>query len=380
MGPSRAATSRSPRRPTSGCQRENRTTVGRQWHTCILRLYQPEGIPTVSTPTVCGIRCGPIGHATKGGLAHPMKSLFTHRSIKLLSIALVICVTVFVTSWQDEFEKPSKAPGRTNGRVLPAPPIPDTDAEILHSAEQLLIRDCMSRQGFRYWPEPYDPAADLKRFPYVVDDAAWAKAHGFGRDIHRRLDRMARDNRNGLYYQTLSEQQKARARAAIHGEGLKPGLEAKVPAGGMLRHSDKGCTVEAWRLLYGDIRVWYRAERVTSSLEGVRISQVQQDARFQAKVGSWRECMKARSYSVNNPGELHAKMLSYQGLDAATKDRLAAAEEVECARKSGLSRMAHDLDSMYATALRREYKPDFETFERLKLAALPIARKVISQG
>ncbi|ELP69722.1 hypothetical protein STRTUCAR8_09058 [Streptomyces turgidiscabies Car8] len=64
------------------------------------------------------------------------------------------------------------APRRTTG----------TPRETLALAEQLLIKECMEKQGHEYWVEPLRPDDVSTRFPYVVDDPAWARAHGYGTD------------------------------------------------------------------------------------------------------------------------------------------------------------------------------------------------------
>src|SRR5262245_10360446 len=257
--------------------------------------------------------------------------------------------------------------------------MPRTEEEVLHAAEQLLVRDCMSGQGFQYWPEPYDPAAELKRFPYVVDDVSWARAHGYGRDIRQRLDDAAASNPNQAYFAGLSDQQKVGARVALNGDQAHSWLEAKPPMGGTLRHSDNGCTVEAWQRLYGDAAAWFRASSVVTNLDGMQVGRVIRDARYQAKVKSWRRCMKTRGVTADNPGELRNTRLSYRGSDAQERDRHAAVNEAECAHMSGLAKTAHHLDEWYSAALRRQYRSDYEAVERLQEAALPTARDLVSK-
>jgi hypothetical protein len=219
----------------------------------------------------------------------------------------------------------------------------------------------------------------LKRFPYVVDDIGWARRHGYGRDIQRRLDKAAASNPNQTYFTGLSEQQKIRARVALNGDQAQGWLEAEPPMGGTLRHSDDGCTVEAWRRLYGDVAAWFRASSVVMNLDGMQVGHVVQDARYKAKLQSWRECMKARGHTVEGPGKLRDRVLAYRGPDALERDRRAAVNEAECAHVSGLARTAHALDRSYAAALRRQYGSDYETVERLRRAALPAARAIVSE-
>src|SRR4051812_27759853 len=124
---------------------------------------------------------------------------------KWLSIAVLACAgTLAVAAW-------TWIPGSrgTAGQDGPAVRRPTSaEVETLHRAEQLLVRDCMKRQGFRYWPTPLRPSPDFRDFPYVVDDVAWAKAHGYGRDIEKRLDKETESSPRALYYRSLSESRK----------------------------------------------------------------------------------------------------------------------------------------------------------------------------
>ncbi|MEV7010923.1 hypothetical protein [Streptosporangium sp. NPDC051022] len=279
--------------------------------------------------------------------------------------------------------------GATAGGPPPAPPPPlsvplpspalsgggaVSDVDLLYQAEQILVRDCMARQGLTYRPTPRTPVPDMERFPYVVDDLEWAQANGYGRAARRKAEQSTTAAAN--YYRGLPPARQRAWLIAFHGE-RGPGLEAQMPTGGKVGHSDKGCAAQAWQELYGDMRQWYRVSRVTQTLDSMRVAQTQQNPRYVAARERWRECMRSEGFSVPAPVALRGRQLAYRGADAEARDRKAATAEAKCALSSGLSKAAHELDAANGAALRRRYRSEFDTAERLRTAALPRARALV---
>ncbi|MGW2619457.1 hypothetical protein [Streptomyces sp. NPDC001500] len=258
-----------------------------------------------------------------------------------------------------------------------SPPRRPTTAEldVLHRAEQSLIRACMARKGFRYWPAPRLPAPDYREFPYGVDDETWAARHGYGRDIEERLARTWSTSAGKRYLDSLP---KARYRAygdALYGPssgGRR--LTARPPMGGTLSHSEKGCVADSWRGLYGDVRAWYRSIQVVNGLPGLRVGRVAEDPAFRAALVTWRDCMKRRGHTAENPPALRDARLRDTGPGAQAKDVGTAVDEARCGRSSGLSATAKRLDRHYADVLYGEYRTAYDTARRLQSAALPRAR------
>lgn len=253
------------------------------------------------------------------------------------------------------------------------------ELETLHRAEQLLIRTCMKQQGFLYWPVPRLPAPDFRDFPYVVDDIAWAKVHGYGRDIEQRLDQEEPASPRARYYRSLPPQRQQAMGIALNGPA-STGLEARSPLGGTLNHSDQGCTVASWRRLYGDVQTWYRSSETVSNLFGMRTGRVTADPAYQASVAAWSRCMNKRGYIATDPQELRATQLGKHGPDAERQDVPTATAEAECARSTGLTTTAHTLDRRTADALRTQYRAAFDAMWRMQTAALPTARSVVDHG
>jgi len=246
------------------------------------------------------------------------------------------------------------------------------DLDVLHQAEEILVRNCMARHGFTYQPQPRTTTPDLERFPYVVDDLEWARANGYGRAERRELAREA-----SRHYRGLPPAQQRAWRAAYHGD-RPSGLEAQLPSGGRIRHSDRGCAARAWQELYGDMRQWFRVRTITAAVGGMRVRQTLQDARYVAARKRWQQCMDAEGFRAEAPLALRKQQLGYQGADGEARDRAAATSEAKCAVRSGLSEDARQLDAANAAALENRYQAEYGTAARLRKLALPKARAVLN--
>lgn len=253
--------------------------------------------------------------------------------------------------------------------------------DVLHRAEQLLIRDCMADKGFRYWPVPRVPAPDYREFPYGIDDETWAARHGYGRDIERRVERDWKDSEEKRYLDSLPK-----ARYEAYGDALfgpsEGGnrLKATPPMGGVLSHSEKGCAADSWQSLYGDVRAWYRSIQVVNGLPGLRVGRVAEDPAFRSVLAKWRDCMKGRGHVAENPPALRDIRLRDTARGAQAKDVRAAVDEAECGRATGLSPTAKRLDRHYSDVLYREYRAAYDTARRMQVNALPKARGVVGRN
>jgi hypothetical protein len=250
-----------------------------------------------------------------------------------------------------------------------APPREPTTAEqsLLHNAEQELLRRCMERHGFRYRPVP--PMTGLLRFPYFVSNVDWARRHGFGLRLAAGLPR---SDPNARYFESLSPKRRVAALAAANGP-RPDGLEAHLPGGGLVRHSDRGCTSEAEARLYGDLERWFRAERVVSALAPLRRERVVAHPRYRSTVAAWSRCMRPRGYRAATPAELRASVVGRQS------EARAAVAEATCARRSGLTATARRLDARFMQKLERSHRSAVTTKRRLELEALPRAQAVVAQ-
>ncbi|MEV5766344.1 hypothetical protein AB0L34_17490 [Micromonospora sp. NPDC052213] len=257
------------------------------------------------------------------------------------------------------------SPGRTGG-------VGADDRRVLGLAEQLLTRECMRRAGFELWVVPPAPADQLRSFPYVVDDVAWARAHGFGTDLVAATDERRRADPNQRYFAALPAERRVAALAALN--GARPeGLEARVPSGGVVRRSADGCTSEAQRQLYGDLPAWYRTSKVVANLSYLRQRRVLADPAWTAALRSWSRCVRQQGYPVDTPDQLREAVVT-RGRAAEVA---AAVTEARCAA-GGLAATARELDARHRADLTAAYRREVATRERLEQAAVPRARAVVA--
>lgn len=250
------------------------------------------------------------------------------------------------------------------------------EEDVLYLAEETLTRDCMAELGFRFWVLPRSPFPDYRQFPYVLTDVAWARVHGYGRDIEQRVERDSVQSAPARYLRSLPSQRQQAMGVAL--SGPEPiGLSVANPLGGTLTHSDKGCTAAAWRQLYGDPQGWFSASEITMNVGAFRADMVTNSTRFTAGVSRWRRCMRSLGYAVSDPPTLRRQELSRPGPDR-TQELRAATAEASCATSSGLASTAEQLDERYERVVEQRYRAAFEALWTMQRRALPIARRVLA--
>jgi len=269
---------------------------------------------------------------------------------------------------------PGPAPGAAiEQRESPPRAVTSHDEETLHRAKELLLRDCMRRQGFTTWlTPPKSPLSEDVTFPYAITDVGWARRHGYGSGLRDRIAELRKTDPNWRYFQGLSPERRAAALTALNGVRAH-GLEARLPTGGVVRRSDSSCTSQAERQLYGDLKTWYRVEKVTGSLESLRVGKVMADTRFAGAVRRWSACMRARGHPYADPAQARSDALQAPG-----KEIPVAVAEATCATDAGLTAAVHRLEAQYKRDIDQQYRVDLTTKRELQRAALPRATAVIA--
>lgn len=249
------------------------------------------------------------------------------------------------------------------------------EKSLLFTADQILLRDCMARHGFVYLPVKENPVPDAREFPYVIDDVAWARQHGYGSDIQRALAEVRATDPNQRYFSGLPSGRRAAALKAANGERME-GVTARAPDGVVAQRSSGGCQSEADRTLYGNLQEWFQAKFTEDSLTGMRQSDVNGDPRFAEAVKPWAACMRKAGHPYPSPARLRAQLPPPEHPLPRTEEVRIAVAEARCAISSGLARTADELDRQYADKLRRQHRTAVGTRLRLQHAALPRARAV----
>lgn len=263
-----------------------------------------------------------------------------------------------------------------SGAESPVRKLSREENSVLHAAEEELLRDCMRESGFRYRKVAENPLPELRSFPHVIDDLAWAKKHGYGTDLQRKVERMRASDPNQRYFRSLSAERRAAALDAFHGESSRD-ITVETPDGVQVSRSEEGCQAEAERELFESLPAWFTAESYNEALPGIVEERVAGDARFAAAVRPWSRCMKEDGHDYRSPAELRKRLPSPENPLPRDKEIRLAVAEAECAHSTGLAEVTEALEQKYRKEVRRQYRSEVETGRRLQLAALPRARSVV---
>jgi hypothetical protein len=271
-------------------------------------------------------------------------------------------------------------PGRPRlqpGHAAAAEPgsLTTADTRLLHQAEQILIRACMARHGFRYWlaPPPAGP-----QFPYLVSSVAWARRYGFGGEPEG-LQRAA--NASSRYIGGLLPAGRQAYGIALNGAGPgAPGVTATIPQGGEIGQNTSSCRTRAETGLYRQFRAWFRADSVTDDLPAIWEAEVLNDPGYQRAVRRWARCMHAAGYRYASPAQAAASFVAAPARRPRAAEVRVAVAEAGCVARTGLERTARQLIMAFARPLRARYRADLSVDRRLSLAALGRARAIVRSG
>ncbi|WP_147312428.1 hypothetical protein [Thermomonospora umbrina] len=262
----------------------------------------------------------------------------------------------------------------------------DAEARILWDAEQILIRDCVARAGFRYWVPSYPPFPEGREFPYVLDDLDWARKNGYGAALRAHMRKADEADPNRRYLKSLPVARRRAVLVVLNGVGPTPGargrrpdeVEAWLPTGGVVRRGTADCPSQAQRALYGDLAGWFRATRVTGSLTALTEARVLGDPRYGAAVRPWASCMERRGHPFATPARARTETLRTAPRHAEEVE--VAVAEASCAEVTGLASRARSLEAEHAHIVTTPYRAEVVALRRLRLEALPRARGVVARG
>jgi hypothetical protein len=249
------------------------------------------------------------------------------------------------------------------------------DTRLLYAAEQILIRTCMARHHFRYWPTspPADPL-----FPYLVSSVASARRYGFGGGAAG-LQRGAIAEQR--YVSSLPATRRQDYDVVLNGVGPRGrGVTAVLPQGGVVGQNIDSCRTDAETRLYREFRAWFQAQTVTDDLPAIWQSQVLNDPAYQHAVGRWARCMQLAGYRYSSPAQAAAAFAPTAGTRPRRAEIGVAVAEASCVGRTALARTARRLGWQFARPLQARYAGALAAYRRLSLAALGRARAVVRAG
>jgi hypothetical protein len=248
-----------------------------------------------------------------------------------------------------------------------------TDTNLLIDAEQALIRDCMRRHGFQYWPLPASQAYPVVRFPYVITSVSWARSHGFNDSLGLPVN----SGPNQRYYSKLSGSEQSAYANALVGKSDAPSVTTPLPTGGIDGHSADGCQASADTELYGSYQAWFKASTVALDLPVLWQSMVTGSRQYISAVSVWSACMREKGYRYSSPAEAASASGDRTSLPPRPAEITAALAEVHCAYSTGLIAVANRLDREFKANVMSTFRSYLNAEWRLERNALPRARRIV---
>lgn len=269
-------------------------------------------------------------------------------------------------------------PGRADENRPSRPEPTAGDLATIGRAEQLLVRQCMERQGFEYAVDPPPAADELRVVGFVLDDVAWAERHGYGKRIAQKARDSEANKRNAAYRAGLSTAERARFVAALAGGG-RP-LRVETPGGLVVGTDVGGCEAWAQEQLYGGREEWFRVSRIADNLTPLYVPAIEKDPDLTKSLAAWSACMRAAGHDYGRPGEARAalpELVKGKSADEAFATEVGmAVSEARCAGESGLVATVRLMEERHGGPVRAAYADEIGRRDRLRDAALSRARTV----
>lgn len=263
----------------------------------------------------------------------------------------------------------------------PAWELTDSESVLLLEAEQVLVVDCMEREGFDYWVWGVPAPEDLKGGGYLLSDVEWAREHGYGSEQSDRMEEIQREDPNHAYANGLAGAEQRRYSVALNGSTTGSMLTAELPGGGGIQASPRGCLAESKDRLYGDFETWFQVEKVALHLGELYVPDLLEDQRFVRAQREWSDCLREAGYDYPDPPAIRDDLArltnSHPPADAFEIEQDLAVAEATCATTASFSETAHELNDEYRAGLSDEYGEDLGAYQRMARAALARARDIV---
>jgi hypothetical protein len=256
--------------------------------------------------------------------------------------------------------------------AVPRLPVSSSDVQLLMRAEQELIRACMNRHGFKYWPIPGSQAYPTPHFATVVASVPWARKYGLGGDPAI----TSPSDPNERYFNNLQPAQRDWYSNALVGSASGGAVTVSLPTGGILGHSSTGCQARADTELYGSYQAWFRASSVAFDLSTLQQLMVVNDHQYQRSVASWSRCMQAKGHPYSSPGQAAGAFRRPISAHPSRAETLVAVAEAVCANSTGLTEITRLLNRAFISEVDHKYQYSLQAEWSLERNALPMAKRV----
>jgi len=216
-------------------------------------------------------------------------------------------------------------------------------------------------------PAPHASRSE-RRFPYGIDDIAWARRHGLGAPDSRRAAQAVRARRT-----TSPRRQPPGFQRALSGDRRNV-VEIRLPTGYTVGASRVGCAAAAQGLLYGDMPRWFRANTLVMNLSAEVGRRVTNEPVFAARMRAWNRCVDHAGYAARSPQDMQEQYLRRSADLPPTRRRALqvrmAIAQARCVRRSGLASTGRRLARRERRHVASTYRAAIQDQRRLARAAL----------
>jgi hypothetical protein len=300
--------------------------------------------------------------------------------MKRVSVSACLIVAVTMTGCTAVATAEPPQPRKTTGAENPGRELTDAEQVLVERAEELLVRRCMEREGFKYWMGRVPSVPERQSYGYVLDDVGWAEKYGYGTQLRQEAEEARLNDRNIAYDNALPEARRIHYSKALDGRPSSDMLSVELPGGGTIETPRGGCRADAKGQLYGDFPDWFRVEKTAMNLTSLYVPDLVEDKRFLGAVETWSTCMRKEGHDYADPSQLREKLPALtKGLNPAkahTTEVELAVVEATCATETSLGDRARALENEYRDKKLKRYSDDIVAYQRMGLAALARAEDI----
>ncbi|MFI0192117.1 hypothetical protein ACH4PW_31810 [Streptomyces sp. NPDC017082] len=301
--------------------------------------------------------------------------LAPHLGIRFPALTLALAL---LTSCSTEQESPPPLQPPVSGAEIARIRGSDADQKLLFDARETAIARCMSARGWPYQPTPWRPRRDNPaQDPRSGDDIALHRTAGYGFSTGAQEPPASP---NDSYANSLTAERRELYSQALFGTPQHR-LDATLPNGEVTFIYTDGCSAQAEKQLYGDLKTWLIADTVVINLRIEVDNRVTADRRLTAATQSWSSCMAHRGYHYDTPGAARTHIgQAYEHAAPSAKgeerrtELAQALADAECDKQVGRARLFRSLDEEYRDQVARERNSQITSYRELISRALIVAR------
>jgi len=250
----------------------------------------------------------------------------------------------------------------------------------VYEAEERLVESCMNEKGFTYIPNSSEDISYLDEEPEAMTpgDTSAAKIHGYGlanaiEDGEGGIRPPESDTQdpNGTILSQLSPSQRDAWDEALMGNvggGGESSTDSMVSledpiSGGIVSWDANSCFAIARAQLFGSIEQLEESEFTKYNLQNQVFTMAEEDVKYKAAIGRWKNCMAAHGYNYDHPDKVSDELVEQYHSGKIPINELRASEiaiatvDSRCHQQSSVTEAYNSaIQQAEATVVGNEYE------------------------